>query len=183
MHPHLIDSDRAFLLVVDLQEAYRAALWEWDRTIERARVLIRGAGLIGLPTLYTEQFPKGLGSTAPEVADLLDGAPRFEKRALSAIGAPGLSEHLERLGRPQAIVCGIETQACINHTVHDLLERGYAVHLPADALSARRPFEHEQAYQKMLRAGAHGSSVEQVLLECLRTADHPAFKSVQQLLK
>ena len=183
MHPHLVDADRAFLLVVDLQEAYRSVLWEWERTLERARVLIRGAGLIGLPTLYTEQYPKGLGSTAPEIAELLEQAPRFEKRALSALGAEGLPEHLDRLDRPHAIVCGIETQACINHTAHDLLERGYRVHLPADALSARRAFEHEQAYAKLLRSGAHGSSVEQILLECLRSADHPAFKSVQQLLK
>lgn len=183
MHPNVVDEQRAFLLVVDLQESYRKALFEWDRTIERSRLLIRCADLIGLPILYTEQYPRGLGRTAPEIAELLEGVPRFEKRSLSALGAPGLREHLETLGRDHAIVCGIETCACINMTVHDLLELGMTVHLPADALSSRRPLEHELAWAKLLRAGAHGSSVEQILLECLQSADHPAFKSVQPLLK
>ena len=183
MHPHLVDADRAFLLVVDLQEAYRSVLWEWERTLERARVLIRGAGLIGLPTLYTEQYPKGLGSTAPEVLEALGPAPRFEKRTLSALGAPGLPEQIHALGRRQVIVCGIETHACINHTVHELLGQSAIVHLPCDALSARREREHGLGLDKLLRSGAIGGSVEGILLECLRSADHPEFKSVQALLK
>lgn len=183
MHPNVVDAERAFLLVVDLQDAYRKALHEWERTLARSRVLIEGVRQVGLPILYTEQYPKGLGSTAPEIREVLRGAPRFEKRTLSALGAAGLREHLDSLGRDCAIVCGIETQACINLTVHDLLEAGFSVHLPADALSSRREFEHAQAWAKLLRAGAHGSSVEQILLECLRGADHPAFKSVQALLK
>ncbi len=183
MHPHLVSPDRAFVLVIDLQEAYRKALHEWDRTLSAGSVLVQGARLLDVPVLYTEQYPKGLGHTAEEVAGALAGAPRFEKRTLSAWDAPGLAEHVLSLGRPQAIVCGIETHACVSQTVHELLESGFSVHLPVDALSSRRPFEHEQALQKMLRAGALPTSVEQVLLECLRSADHPAFKSVQALLK
>lgn len=183
MHPHMLRQEQAFLLVIDLQEGYRKALWEWQRTLERACVLIRGARLLDLPILYTEQYPKGLGPTASEVQEVLGSARRFEKRSLSALGAPGLPEHLAGLRRRHAIVCGIETHACINHTVHDLLEQRFTVHLPVDALSSRRPLEHEQGRAKLLRAGALASSVEQVLLECLRSADHPAFRAVQALLK
>ncbi len=183
MHQNLVDPDQVFLLVIDYQEAYRKVLHEWERTIDRARVMIAGAACLGIPTLYTEQHPKGLGATARELQELLEGRPRFEKRTLSALGAPGLAEHLQRLDRRCAIVSGIETHACINMTAHDLLDRGFAVHLPGDALSSRRPLEHEAGYAKMLRSGAQGSSVEQILLECLQSADHPAFKAVQQLLK
>jgi nicotinamidase-related amidase len=183
MHPNVVDPEHAVLLVIDLQEAYRKVLHEWERTLARTRVLVRGARALGIPALYTEQYPKGLGATVPEMRDVLEGLPRFEKRTLSALGAPGLAEHLESLGRRQAIVCGIETCACINLTVHELLGLGYRVHLPLDALSARRPFEHEQAYAKLLASGALGGSVEQILLECLRSADHPAWKTVQPLLK
>lgn len=183
MHPRLVAAEQAFLLVIDLQEAYRKALFEWERTIERAAVMIRGARLLGLPILYTEQYPRGLGSTAPEVAELLDDAPRFEKRSISALGAPGLAEHVLGLRRRQAIVVGIETHACINQTTHDLIDWGFAVHLPKDALSSRRPLEHEQGYQKLLGSGAIGGSVEGILLECLRSADHPQFKAVQALFR
>jgi nicotinamidase-related amidase len=183
MHPYVLDADQGFLLVVDLQEAYRKALHEWDRTLERAQVMIRASRLLGLPVLYTEQHPKGLGATAPELREALGDAPRFEKRSLSALGAPGLSSYVDSLERRHAIVCGIETHACINQTVHELLDREFRVHLPVDALGSRRPLEHEQAYAKMLRSGAIGGSVEQIVLECLGSADHPAFKSVQALLK
>jgi nicotinamidase-related amidase len=183
MHPNVAREGEAVVLAIDLQEAYRKALFEWERTVERVRVLVQGARLLGLPVLYTEQHPKGLGSTAPELREALAGARRFEKRTLSALGAPGLADELGRLGRRHAIVCGIETHACINQTAHDLLARGYTVHLPADALSSRRPFEHEQAYAKLVRSGALATSVEQVLLECLRSADHPAFRAVQALLR
>jgi nicotinamidase-related amidase len=183
VHPRIVDPAQAFLLVIDLQEAYREALFEWERTVARAIVMIRAAGLIGLPLLYTEQYPQGLGSTAPEVAAALGDAPRFEKRSISALGAPGLAEHVLALGRRQAIVVGIETHACVNQTTHDLLDWGFAVHLPADALSSRRPLEHEHGYRKLLESGAIGGSVEGILLECLRSADHPEFKAVQALLK
>ncbi len=183
MHPNVAQADQAFLLVVDLQETYRGKLFEWERTVERACVLIRGARLLDLPVIYTEQYPKGLGHTAPEVLDALGDASRFEKRTLSALGAPGLAEHLDSLDRRHAIVCGIETHACINHTVHELLGQGRTVHLPCDALSSRRSREHELGLDKLLRSGALGGSVEGILLECLRSADHPEFKAVQELLK
>lgn len=184
-HPHLIDPDRAFLLVVDYQERYRGVLHEWERTVERASILVRGAVLLGIPVLYTEQYPRGLGPTCTEMGSAFGHAevPRFEKRTLSALGAPGLVGHLEQLLRRQAIVAGIETHACVSQTVHDLLVRGFAVHLPVDALSSRRPFEHEQGLAKMLRAGALPCSVEQALFELLRSADHPEFKAIQQLVK
>jgi nicotinamidase-related amidase len=169
--------------VVDLQDAFRKGLHEWDRTLARTRVLIRAAHLLELPVLYTEQYPKGLGATVPEVREVLGDAQRFEKRTLSALGAPGFAEALAGLGRRQAIVAGIETHACINQTVHDLLDGGIGVHLAEDAISARRAFEHAAGLAKMLASGAVGGSVESLLFECLRSADHPAFKPVQALLK
>jgi nicotinamidase-related amidase len=182
-HPRVLDAARALLLVVDIQETYRGKLHEWDRTLERSVVLARGARLLGLPVLYTEQYPRGLGETAPELRAALEGAPRFEKRTLSALGAPGLREALLALSRRQVVVCGIETHACINQTVHELLAWGFTVHLPADAISARHARDHEPAWAKMIGSGAIPGTAESVLLECLRDADHPAFKAVQGLIK
>jgi nicotinamidase-related amidase len=183
MHPHVVDPQQVFLMVIDLQEAYREALYEWERTVSRSIVMIRAAKLLDIPVVSTEQYPQGLGSTAPEVSQALGDAPRFEKRSISALGAPGLSEHILSLARRQVIVVGIETHACINQTTHDLVDWGFTVHLPADALSSRRPLEHEHGYAKLLHSGAIGGSVEGIVLECLRSADHPQFKAVQALLK
>ena len=183
MHPHVIEADQCFLLVVDLQQSYAPVLHEWDRTIERASLLIRAARELELPVLFTEQYPKGVGPTTPRVREVLGDAPGFEKSTLSCLGAPGLLEHLGTLARGQAIVCGIETHACINQTTHDLLGRGFQVHLPEDALSARTRSDHDSAYRKMLASGAIASSVEMALLEVLRTSEHPKFKAVHALIK
>ena len=183
MHENLVHPEDAFLLVIDVQERYRTVLEDWDGVAARVRILIQGARLLELPIAYTEQYPKGLGSTGPEILETLEDAPRFEKRTISARGAPALSAYLEQLGRREGIVCGLETHACINQTVHSLLANGYRVHLPFDALASRHAVDHEQGYRKMLASGAIGGSVETILLECLRSADHPAFKPVQELLK
>ena len=183
MHARLVDAAQAFLLVVDLQEAFRDKIHEWKRTLQRVEVLIRGAQRLGVPVFCTEQYPKGLGRTVSELRDALGATPVFEKRSFSALGAAGLPEQLQTLARRHAIVCGIETHACINHTVHDLLDWGLRVHLPADAVSARSHWDHDAAYQKMLGSGAIPGSVESLLLECMRGAEHPAFREVQVLLK
>jgi nicotinamidase-related amidase len=183
-HPDLIDVGSSFLLVIDYQEGYRRALHQWDATIQRASILIRGATRLGIPVLYTEQYPQGVGPTCAEIQGVLpEDAKRFEKRTMSALGAPGLADWIEHLELRHAILAGIETHACINQTAHELIAAGYRVHLPVDTLSSRQVLEHEQGLEKMLRAGALASSVEQVLLECLRSADHPEFKAVQQLIK
>jgi nicotinamidase-related amidase len=183
VHPNLVDPSRSFVLLIDAQEAYRKALRDWEGTLGRIRILLEGARIVGVPILYTEQYPKGLGATAAELHRALAGAARFEKRSLSALGAPGLPEHMLGLGRRQVVVCGLETHACVSQTVHDLITWGFSVHVPADAVSSRRAFEHERALEKMVRSGALPTSVEQVLLELVRSADHPAFKPVQALLK
>ena len=183
MHPHVLDAAHAFLIVVDLQETYRDKLHAWDATVERCARLIQGAQLLDLPVLCTEQYPKGLGHTAPEILEVLADAPVFEKRSLSVLGAPEARAALWALGRRQAIVCGIETHACISQTVHDLLGAGFRAHVPHDAVSSRHASDHAAGYAKMLASGALGGSVESVLLEGLRTADHPAFRAVQALLR
>ena len=183
MHPHVLDAGQCFLLVVDLQESYSGALFEWERTIERSGLLIRGARELDLPVFYTEQYPQGIGPTTPRIREVLGDAPGFEKRTMSCLGAPGLLDRIGALGRNQAIVCGIETHACINQTTHDLLGRGFQVHLPEDALSARQERDHASAYRKMLASGALASSVEMALLEVLRSSEHPRFKAVHALIK
>jgi len=183
MHTNLLDGRQAFLLVVDLQETYRDKLFEWERTLDRCGRLIRAAAALELPILATEQYPKGLGPTAPEIRSALAQAPLFEKRAFSAIGEPELRSRVLELGRSHAIVCGIETHACINQTAHDLLEAGLCVHVPGDAVSSRSPRDHELGYAKLLASGVIGGCVESVLLECMRTSEHPAFRAVQSLLK
>jgi len=183
-HPNLLDRERAILPLIDLQESYRRVLYGWDGVVERAATLLRGCSLLGVPVLITEQYPKGLGHTAVEVVrHLPPGAEPIEKLSMSCAGSSRLLEALAASRRTQVLVAGIETHACVNQTVHDLLALSYQVHLARDTTSSRHAIDVEPAWTRMLAAGMLPTSTEQALLELVRSAEAPEFKSLQQLLK
>jgi nicotinamidase-related amidase len=175
-----LDPERASLVVIDVQEAFRKALPTFDDVARASGVLVEGAAAVGIPIVVTEQYPKGLGSTAPEVADRLpEGVERLDKVRFSAAEADGFD-----LGeRDQALVCGIEAHVCVNQTVLDLLDEDIEVHVAADAVGSRTQANRELGLAKMEREGALLTSVEMALFELLGGSDAPAFKEVQALVK
>jgi len=182
-HPSILDRERSVLLVIDLQESYRGKLANEPRVVATAAKLLDAAGLLGIPVVVTEQYPKGLGATRDElVSHLPASARRFEKTSFSCLGAPGLREHLRELGREQVVVAGIETHVCVSQTVHDLLGKGVEVHVPADAVGSRHEIDYERGLERMERAGAVVSTVEAALFELLERAGTPEFKAVQKLI-
>src|SRR3989442_1259257 len=127
-HAALLDRRRTVLVLIDLQEGYRPALYRWDRVVAASALLVRGAALLDLPLLVTEQYPRGLGHTAAEIAaHFPPGLTVVEKASMSCCGAAEFASRLTDTGRTQVLVAGIETHACVNQTVHDLLATGYQV--------------------------------------------------------
>jgi nicotinamidase-related amidase len=177
--PGLLGRDRAALVVVDVQEAFRAAVDGFEDVARRAGILAHGARILHLPVIVTEQYPSGLGETVPEVADHLEGVPRLEKLVFSAAQAPGF----DLSGRTQALVCGIEAHVCVSQTVHDLLGRGLEVHVAADAIASRSAQNRELGLAKMQRAGAVVTSTETALFELLARAGTEEFKQIQGLVR
>jgi nicotinamidase-related amidase len=171
--------ERAALVVVDVQEAFRPAVLEFERVAHNASVLIEGAKALDVPVVATEQYPKGLGRTVPEVAEHLDGVEPLEKVCFSAADAEGFDLD----GRGQALVCGIEAHVCVSQTVLDLLDRGLEVHVARDAATSRTEEDREVGLRKMERAGAAITSVETALFELLGAAGSEEFKAVQRLVK
>ena len=182
-HERVLDRSRSALLVVDLQESYRGKLHREAETIGAATRVLRAAAALDIPIVLTEQYPKGLGATREEIAQHLpEHTARFEKTRFSALGAPGLSEHLMSLGRDQFVVVGIETHVCVNQTVHDLLDRGLAVHAIRDGVTARFPLEDETGWSKIVGSGAVPASSESALFEWLGDARAAEFKAIHRLV-
>ena len=180
MRPAKLDRERTALVVVDVQEAFRKALADFDDVAGAAAVLVSGAAELGIPIVVTEQYPKGLGATVAEVAERLpEGVEPVEKVRFSAAEADGFGLD----GRDQALVCGIETHVCVNQTVLDLLDRGIETQVVADAVGLRTEANRELGLHKMERAGATLTSVETALFELLGGSDAPEFKQVQALVK
>lgn len=174
-----LDPERAALVVVDIQEAFRPVIPDFSAVVAGASTLVRGAAELGVPVIVTEQYSKGLGHTVPELGEHLpEGAEPIEKTTFSAAEAEGFD-----LGsREQAIVCGIETHVCVNQTVLDLLDRGVEVHVVSDAVGSRTEANRELGLGKAERAGAWLTSVETALFELLGRAGGERFKAVQRLV-
>ena len=183
-HPALLDRNRTAVVLIDVQEGYRSVLHGWARVVAAARLVVRGASLLQVPVIVTEQYPRGLGHTAAEVAGRFPaGQEVVEKMSMSCCGAAAFTEQLAATGRKQVLIAGIETHACVNQTVHDLLALGYQVQVARDATSSRRPGDIAPAWDKMRAAGMLPTSSEQALLELIRTAESGDFKALQRLLK
>jgi nicotinamidase-related amidase len=166
------------LVVVDVQEAFRKAVLDFDRVAENSAVLVEGARAVGVPVVATEQYPEGLGATVPEVAEHLTDDP-LEKVCFSAADADGFSLD----GRNQVLVCGIEAHVCVSQTVLGLLSDGREVHVARDAVSSRTEENRELGLRRMEREGAVITSVETALFELLGAAGSDEFKTVQKLVK
>jgi nicotinamidase-related amidase len=174
-----LDPDRAALVVVDVQEGFRKAIDGFGGIVAATATLARGAGELGVPVIVTEQYPRGLGETVPEVAEALPaGTEPIAKTVFSAARAEGFGLG----GREQAIVCGVESHVCVNQTVLDLLDQGVEVHVVADAVGSRSADNKELGLAKAERAGAWRTSVETALFELLGEAGGEHFKNVQRLV-
>lgn len=172
------------LVVIDFQERYLPHLAAGDRALEATRRMVAGAARLGVPILVTEQYPEGLGPTAASIRAALPREARpIRKMSMSCLGEPAFAAVLAASGRAQIAVTGIEAHACVSQTVHQLLARGLSVHVVADAVTARFARDAEVAIARMARAGAVVTTVEAALLEWVRTAEDPAFREIQALIR
>lgn len=182
-HPKILDKDRAVLVIVDIQEAFRGAISDFPVIAAKASIAARGFLALDLPVIITEQYPKGLGRTAEEI--LFAVPPEFEvveKSAFSSCGAASFVENLRKTGASQIVLCGLETHICVNQTAHDLLELGFEVHLLTDCVASRFKEDKEAGINKMFANGVIPSSVEMALFELLRDSKHEKFREIQNLI-
>jgi nicotinamidase-related amidase len=184
-HPHVLDPAIAAVVVVDLQEGFRAHIHQFDRIVARTAIVVQSARLLNIPVLATEQYPQRLGATVPEIRAILPPDVAVgDKTAFSSCGCESFMTQLKRFSTvKQVLLCGIETHVCMNQTAHDLLAEGYQVHVLFDCTSSRRPEDREVGLAKMQRSGVLPSSSEMALFELMRDAKHEQFKAIQKLIK
>lgn len=170
------------LLVVDVQDKLLVKMPDAAGLVRDVAFLIDVAKLLQIPVVGTEQYPKGLGPMAAELARRL--SPDLpSKVAFSCCGAPGVLADLRTSGRKIVVLAGIETHVCIMQTALDLLAAGFNVFLPVDALQARFRLDHDIALRRMEVAGAIITTVEAIAFEWLGGADHPHFKAVSKMVQ
>ena len=176
----------AVVVLVDIQERLLRAM-DPDRkeaAVHNTRLLLSLAKTLKLPVMATEQHPRGLGETIPEVRELLPpGAVPIEKVVFSSWKAKGFAERFRALGRSTAILAGMESHVCVLGTAKDMLRAGFNVHVPRDAVLSRTRENWLIGLDLMDRAGVVVTSTETLIFQMLERAGTEEFKEMARLLK
>ncbi len=178
-----INRTRTGLVVIDIQERLLPAIFEKERVVANTLRLIKGAAVLGVPVLVTEQYPLGIGPTVSEIAADIPGFAPMDKLTFSSCAAPGFLDEVKSRALTDLILCGIEAHVCVCQSCLDLLEGGFAPFVVADAVSSRTPENHRLGLERMREAGALIVSTEMALFELLGRAGTEEFKQVLALVK
>lgn len=193
------------LIVIDIQEKLLPPIFEKDRLLRNAQLLIRLANILAIPIVATTQYAKGLGNTVAEIRDLLPGAA-IDKNAFSCFGSDAFCSAMKNLvgldsGTPDAgvphispvlrdvgkrntlLLCGMESHICVTQTALGALLEGYLVHVASDAVSSRTEWNWKIGLDRMRAAGGVISSTEMMIYELLRESGTEAFKEMLRWLK
>ena len=171
------------LLVVDVQERLARVMERREQVEAAISVLIRVAKLHDIPIILTQQYTKGLGPTVPALSAELEGVEPVEKIHFSCCGEEPFRHAIDALGRRKVILTGMEAHICVLQTATDLLDQGYTVHLPWDAVCSRIDGNRDAAIRFMERAGAIITSSETAAFQILEKAGTSEFKEISSLLK
>lgn len=179
----MITTEETALVLIDVQEKLVQAMHNKEALFKNLKKMVKGAQLLGLPILWTEQNPAGLGPTVPEIAELLTDKKPVSKFSFSCCGSEKFIQDLKAVNRKNMLVAGIEAHVCVYQTVADLINRQFDVQVVADAVASRTPENKHIGLEKSKEAGAGLTSTETVLFELLKEAKSDRFKEIINLVK
>ena len=172
-----LNIEDSVVLIIDVQEKLLNVVFNKEVCAKKAAIMAEAASILGIPTIVTEQYPKGLGETVPEIKNSV--SKYFEKTNFSAFEE--IEDALE--GKKQVVLFGIETHICVNQTAAELVSNGYEVYVVKDACGSRAEVEYLAGLERMKDNDAHILTAEIALFEWLGGAKHPKFKEIQALIK
>jgi nicotinamidase-related amidase len=159
-------------------------MYQKDNLFANLEKIIRGAQVLEIPIIWTEQVPEKLGQTTPAIARLLvKSAEPISKASFSCCGIEPFMNELQALQRRQILITGIETHICVYQTAVDLLDMGYEVQIVADAVSSRTAENRQLGLERLKETGAIITSTEMALFELLRIAEGDKFRQITKIVK
>jgi len=181
-----LKKEDATLVVVDMQEKLMSAMPETESgiAVKNVKILLEAAKILDIPVQVTEQYPKGLGPTIGDIKESVgEGFSPIEKLAFSCARSPEFIEAFKDLGRSSVLLCGVETHVCVLQTAIDLVNDGYRVYVPADAVVSRKELDWEKGIGLMDKAGAFVGTTEAFLFQLLERAGTDEFKQISKLVR
>jgi len=179
----LLELNDTAVVLVDLQGKLASLMVDRAQLFNHVERLLGCARVLELPIVWTEQIPEKMGPTLARFRPRLEGLSPIPKSSFGCCGEPAFMKALDATGRNSILLAGIETHVCVYQTAAGLVERGYRVEVPADAVSSRTAGSRDIGLRKIERVGAALTSVETAVLELLRDAAHPRFRDILRLIK
>jgi nicotinamidase-related amidase len=171
------------LILIDLQTRLLSAMPQeaMQTVIRNCGILAQAAAMLEVPVIVSEQYPKGLGNTAPELLAFLPNIKPVEKLTFSCMAEPKFSRQLTR-DHSQVVIAGMEAHICVLQTALDL-QNSKQVFVAEDAIISRNPANKANALARMREAGCIISNTESIVFEWLGKADSEAFKAISLLIR
>ena len=184
----ILNQQASQLLVVDIQAWLLPAMTQQEPLMANAARLCQAARLLDIPITISEQYPKGIGATVPEVIEACGAkATILPKLTFSCLRDESLAQRINELGkvhlRRQIVVCGIEAHVCVLQTALDLQSSGFDVVVIGDAISSRTADSKSFAIERMRSHGVDVATTEMAVFEWLERAGTAQFKTLSQLIK
>jgi len=180
---YVLDKEDSVLLIIDIQERLAVVMKEKDRVVRNTQHLIELAKMINLPVVVTEQYPKGLGRTVPELQTAIPDYKPIEKVAFNCCNEPAFLSEIKKLGKKKVIITGMETHICVLQTTIGLLKEGLTPYVVQDAICSRTDENRRTGIEYMRDAGAVVTCTETVLFQLLKVAGTEEFKKISQRIK
>lgn len=183
MKQPLVQLDNSIVVLIDLQQRLLAALANDVREslIKQVTVLLQAANSLKIPVLATEQYPKGLGHTDPQLMPYIT-TRIVEKTCFSSADVADFMTQLTVSNKQQIVLVGMETHICILQTALALQAQGKQIFVMEDAVGSRTSQNKHNALQRLKQAGVIVSNTESVLFEWLRDANHHCFRELSKLI-
>lgn len=179
-----LDKNNSALIIVDIQERLAPAMMNRDEAVKNNIILLKVAHELDIPVLITEQYPQGLGETISEIKAELNGKEEIlDKVSFSIMKTDRIKEAIEKLGKPNIILTGMETHVCVYQTARDMRLSGYSVYAVGDAISSRFEHNYINGLELIRDYGGIITNTETVLFELLEIAGTEEFKKLSKLIK
>jgi isochorismate hydrolase len=179
----VLNKEDAVLLIIDIQERLAVVMKDKDRVVKNCQHLIELAKMLNVPIVVSEQYPKGLGRTVPELQTIIPDYKPIEKTAFNCCGEPSFVSEIKKIGKKQVVIAGMETHICVLQTALGLMQEGFVPHLVQDAICSRTDENWRMALELMRDAGAAITGTETVLFQLLKVAGTEEFKKISQRIK
>lgn len=178
-----INRENTIGLVIDFQEKLMPGISGNDAIVRNSLKLLDGLKLFKVPVIVTQQNTKGLGSTILEINKAIGNFSYIEKNTFSCYREPSFIKVLNRIGKRNVIIMGVEAHVCILQTALDLIYNNFNPVIIEDCIGSSNINDKNVAVWRLRDVGSIITTSESMLFELCREAGTDEFKELLKIIK